>query len=183
VKRGCCTSYSSLIRRSAHSIGITAAICPDGVLVTGKGSRFILSGTEELLDQIDTLTERIRALEQGLDDVWRETHPENEHPLLADHFRQIKTNRTLTIKDEERVATISSDKPVGRVKEEEREDLVEVMEAPQKFAAAVKGTLSVVGDNYNSTKYYGVTARTEVRLFHHFHVLTTDSSIFSGWSW
>jgi hypothetical protein len=127
-------------------IGVTAAICPEGTLVTGKGSRFILSGKEELLDRIDTLTERVRALEQGLDNAWREGHPNDEHPLLSKDFRLIATN---------------GQRSSNRFEEE---DLVEAMEAPPNLASAVKGTLSIMGETYNSTKYYGVTARTEVCL-------------------
>jgi hypothetical protein len=143
-----------------HS-GITAAICPDGVLVTGKGSRFIVSGTEELFDRIDTLAERVRVLEEGLDGAWREGR-DNDHPLLTEHLREIKACRPLLVQDEERATARGS--AVGRVNEEEYRDVVEILEAPPNLSSTVKGTLNVVGKDYNSTRYYGATARTEVRL-------------------
>jgi hypothetical protein len=114
-----------------------------------------------LVDQIETLTERVRALEQGLDEAWREEH-DNEHPLLTERFRQIKTNRILSVNGEENVAIGSSERLVGRVQEEAAKDVVEVLEIPPNLSSTVKGTLNVVGANYNATQYYGATARTEV---------------------
>ncbi|KAH6912880.1 hypothetical protein BKA70DRAFT_1097541 [Coprinopsis sp. MPI-PUGE-AT-0042] len=43
-----------------------AEICPEGVLVSGKGTRFILANTEQLHNKIHEMSERIRILEDAL---------------------------------------------------------------------------------------------------------------------
>lgn len=43
-----------------------AEICPDGVLVSGKGTRFILANTEQLHTKIHEMSDRIRLLEDAL---------------------------------------------------------------------------------------------------------------------
>jgi hypothetical protein len=48
---------------------LPAAICPDGELVTGRGSRFILSGSEQLYEKCCQLTERITELEIALGEI------------------------------------------------------------------------------------------------------------------
>ncbi|KAK2462887.1 hypothetical protein APHAL10511_005085 [Amanita phalloides] len=58
-----------------------AAICPDGVLTPGRGNRLVLANTEELHDQIDTMSSRIRQLERALRDLQSSVSVE-PHPLL-----------------------------------------------------------------------------------------------------
>ncbi|KAJ3551627.1 hypothetical protein NP233_g13045 [Leucocoprinus birnbaumii] len=66
-----------------------AEICPDGVLVSGKGTRFILANTEQLHDKIQEMSDRIRHLEDSL----RTTNPDN--PLLAPDLTAIKSTMGL----------------------------------------------------------------------------------------
>jgi hypothetical protein len=166
----------SLCRDRFAHISTPAAICPDGALVTGKGSKFIVLGTDELLDQIETLKERLRALEQGLEGAWREGHDE-VHPLLTQQSREITKKKAMSINDEERVAATSS---VARgADEEEYEDLPEVLEAPPELSSTVKGSLNVDADSYNEAEDHSATARTDVG----FYPPSThpNSSHFSGW--
>ncbi|RXW20115.1 hypothetical protein EST38_g5746 [Candolleomyces aberdarensis] len=48
-----------------------AEICPTGVLVSGKGTRFILANTEQLHGKIHEMSERIRVLEDALGSTHR----------------------------------------------------------------------------------------------------------------
>ncbi|KAF9232449.1 fungal-specific transcription factor domain-containing protein [Melanogaster broomeanus] len=60
-----------------------AALCPNGVLATGQGTRFVLAATEHLHRRIAKMSERIRLLEDALGELQsqRSTEP---HPLLRD---------------------------------------------------------------------------------------------------
>ncbi|KAJ6606856.1 hypothetical protein B0H10DRAFT_2439911 [Mycena sp. CBHHK59/15] len=53
-----------------------AALCPNGALATGQGTRFVLAATEHLHRKIARMGERIRALEDAL------TRLSGGHPLL-----------------------------------------------------------------------------------------------------
>ncbi|KAI0741469.1 hypothetical protein C8Q80DRAFT_1109932 [Daedaleopsis nitida] len=66
-----------------------AAICPDGSLTTGKGNRFVLANTEELHDKITILANRVRALEDALQDTYGQIS-NNQHPLLSEELRALK---------------------------------------------------------------------------------------------
>jgi hypothetical protein len=91
------TPCSSCIRRGCPSI------CPDGTLVTGKGTRFvllpsqgriisaacnrfILSNTQELHKKIEALQSRIRELEAALALLQSKVTSES-HPLLAQSLK------------------------------------------------------------------------------------------------
>ncbi|KAF9071214.1 hypothetical protein BDP27DRAFT_535225 [Rhodocollybia butyracea] len=54
-------------------------ICPDGVLVSGKGTRFILANTEQLHAKIHDMSEHIRRLEEALESS---ADHSGSHPLL-----------------------------------------------------------------------------------------------------
>ncbi|KAE9405692.1 hypothetical protein BT96DRAFT_774396, partial [Gymnopus androsaceus JB14] len=54
-------------------------ICPDGVLVSGKGTRFILANTEQLHSKIHEMSEHIRRLEEALQSS---SSSSDAHPLL-----------------------------------------------------------------------------------------------------
>ncbi|KAI9064177.1 hypothetical protein FKP32DRAFT_1591599 [Trametes sanguinea] len=66
-----------------------AAICPDGSLTTGKGNRFVLANTEVLHDKITILSNRVRALEDALQEAHSHMSSE-QHPLLSEELRALK---------------------------------------------------------------------------------------------
>ncbi|TBU30737.1 hypothetical protein BD311DRAFT_754294 [Dichomitus squalens] len=66
-----------------------AAICPDGSLTTGKGNRFVLANTEALHDKITVLANRVRALEDALEEAHSNLSSE-AHPLLSNELRALK---------------------------------------------------------------------------------------------
>ncbi|GLB45485.1 putative fungal specific transcription factor [Lyophyllum shimeji] len=70
-----------------------AEICPEGVLVSGKGTRFILANTEQLHSKIHEMSERIRQLEDALEHCQCVT--EKPHPLLSPQFLSIKSTMGL----------------------------------------------------------------------------------------
>ncbi|KAI0372783.1 hypothetical protein BV20DRAFT_1119753 [Pilatotrama ljubarskyi] len=66
-----------------------AAICPDGSLTTGKGNRFVLANTEALHDKITILANRVRSLEDALEEI-QSSVSSQPHPLLTDELRALK---------------------------------------------------------------------------------------------
>ncbi|KAF7770379.1 transcriptional regulator family: Fungal Specific TF [Agaricus bisporus var. burnettii] len=66
------------------------AICPDGLLTTGQGNRFVVATTEELHEKNQQLSYRIRDLEEALQTLHseRSTVP---HPLLSEALLRVKT--------------------------------------------------------------------------------------------
>ncbi|KAH7909940.1 fungal-specific transcription factor domain-containing protein [Hygrophoropsis aurantiaca] len=60
-----------------------AALCPNGSLATGQGTRFVLAATEHLHRRIAKMSERIRQLEDALG-VLQSQHSTEPHPLLRD---------------------------------------------------------------------------------------------------
>lgn len=71
-----------------------AEICPDGALIGGKGSRFILANTEQLHEKIKAMAERIRQLEDGLGTI-QSQHSTEPHPLLQPELLTIKRSPEL----------------------------------------------------------------------------------------
>ncbi|KAF8630972.1 hypothetical protein AX17_005328 [Amanita inopinata Kibby_2008] len=69
-------------------------ICPDGVLVSGKGTRFILANTEHLHAKIHEMSDRIRNLEEALESLQSQVSEET-HPLMATNFLGIKSTMGL----------------------------------------------------------------------------------------
>ncbi|KIM31057.1 hypothetical protein M408DRAFT_65857 [Serendipita vermifera MAFF 305830] len=63
-------------------------ICPDGQLIAGKGTRFILSNTKDLHDEIDRLRERVKELEEALSTLQSQITPQ-PHPLLEESLRMV----------------------------------------------------------------------------------------------
>ncbi|KAJ7054174.1 fungal-specific transcription factor domain-containing protein [Mycena amicta] len=63
-----------------------AALCPNGALATGQGTRFVLAATEHLHRKIARMGERIRALEDALTTLHAaQGGPDRPtHPLLVD---------------------------------------------------------------------------------------------------
>lgn len=70
-----------------------AEICPEGVLVSGKGTRFILANTEQLHTKIHDMSERIRQLEEALEAC--RCSPEQPHPLLTPVLLSVKSTMGL----------------------------------------------------------------------------------------
>ncbi|PVG02748.1 hypothetical protein CPB86DRAFT_725038 [Serendipita vermifera] len=71
---------SACIRRGCPTI------CPDGRLVAGKGSRFILSNTRELHEENTAMKLRIKVLEQALAEL-QSRLTSDPHPLLVESLR------------------------------------------------------------------------------------------------
>ncbi|KAI0251590.1 fungal-specific transcription factor domain-containing protein, partial [Lactifluus subvellereus] len=69
------TPCSSCTRRGC------ASICPNGALVTGQGTRFVLADTDRLHNKIAEMSDRIRQLEDALA-VSHSSVSRDPHPLL-----------------------------------------------------------------------------------------------------
>ena len=57
--------------------------------------RFILAGAEQLRDKIFELADRVRQLEEALDEVYQEIYVGKTHPLLAPDLLKVKTSQEL----------------------------------------------------------------------------------------
>ncbi|KAF7342041.1 Fungal-trans domain-containing protein [Mycena venus] len=68
-----------------------SAICPNGSLITGQGTRFVLADTEKLHHKIATMSDRIRHLEDALA-VLQSTVTNEPHPLLDRDLLKIKSS-------------------------------------------------------------------------------------------
>ena len=68
-----------------------------GVLVSGKGTRFILANTEQLHSKIQEMSDRIRNLEDALQAIHSEhaSHPDQPHPLMQPALLRIKSTMNL----------------------------------------------------------------------------------------
>ncbi|TFK67014.1 hypothetical protein BDN72DRAFT_961339 [Pluteus cervinus] len=60
-----------------------AALCPNGSLATGQGTRFVLAATEHLHRRISALSGRVRQLEDALSSL-QAKHYDEPHPLLKE---------------------------------------------------------------------------------------------------
>ncbi|KAF7439934.1 hypothetical protein PC9H_000271 [Pleurotus ostreatus] len=76
---------SSCRRRGCESI------CPNGSLITGQGTRFVLADTEKLHQKIGQMSDRIRQLEDALF-VLQSSLTSETHPLLTRDLLQIKSS-------------------------------------------------------------------------------------------
>ncbi|KAG2007078.1 fungal specific transcription factor domain-containing protein, variant 3 [Coprinopsis cinerea AmutBmut pab1-1] len=87
-----------------------SAICPNGSLITGQGTRFVLADTEKLHAKISQMSDRIRQLEDALA-VSHLTTTKETHPLLTRELLKVKSSLELhsaVEEDEkERVTTIT----------------------------------------------------------------------------
>lgn len=70
------------------------SLCPEGALTSGRGSRFILAGAEQLHEKIHELGDRVRQLEDALEAL-QATCSSHPHPLLAPELLKIKTSQEL----------------------------------------------------------------------------------------
>ncbi|KIY68323.1 hypothetical protein CYLTODRAFT_421738 [Cylindrobasidium torrendii FP15055 ss-10] len=86
-----------------------AQICPEGALVSGKGTRFILANTEQLHQKIQDMGERIRDLEDALK---QSNGP--EHPLLSGQLLKVKSTVSLyQQEDEDTPPSVDSESGAG----------------------------------------------------------------------
>ncbi|KIJ63588.1 hypothetical protein HYDPIDRAFT_175933 [Hydnomerulius pinastri MD-312] len=68
-----------------------SAICPNGSLITGQGTRFVLADTEKLHQKIAQMSDRIRQLEDALAMLQSSVVPGQQHPLLQREFLEVKS--------------------------------------------------------------------------------------------
>ncbi|KAK7062843.1 deoxycytidyl transferase [Paramarasmius palmivorus] len=68
-----------------------SAICPNGSLITGQGTRFVLADTEKLHEKIAQMSDRIRLLEDALTILHSSTGATEPHPLLDRDALKIKS--------------------------------------------------------------------------------------------
>ncbi|KAJ3003126.1 hypothetical protein NUW54_g5466 [Trametes sanguinea] len=66
-----------------------AALCPNGSLATGQGTRFVLAATEHLHRRIAKMSERIHQLEDALA-ITQAKCSNDPHPLLSDGKMQVR---------------------------------------------------------------------------------------------
>ncbi|KAJ3746408.1 hypothetical protein DFH05DRAFT_1394703 [Lentinula detonsa] len=118
-----------------------SSICPNGVLITGQGTRFVLADTEKLHAKIELMSDRIRSLEDALMILHSTTGVQEPHPLLNGDLLKIKSSLELH-------AAVQSD---NKVKEEELED--------SQYIDAF-GTLAIREDG--ASTFYGRSAGSEV---------------------
>ncbi|KAF5348854.1 hypothetical protein D9756_009706 [Leucocoprinus leucothites] len=71
-----------------------SAICPNGSLITGQGTRFVLADTEKLHQKIAQMSDRIRQLEDALT-ILQSTLSSEPHPLLSRELMKIKSSLDL----------------------------------------------------------------------------------------
>ncbi|KIY49731.1 hypothetical protein FISHEDRAFT_7362, partial [Fistulina hepatica ATCC 64428] len=71
-----------------------SAICPNGSLITGQGTRFVLADTEKLHQKIAQMSDRIRQLEDALA-IAQSTISKDPHPLLKRELLKIKSSLEL----------------------------------------------------------------------------------------
>ncbi|KAF5392777.1 hypothetical protein D9757_001016 [Collybiopsis confluens] len=120
-----------------------SSICPNGVLITGQGTRFVLADTEKLHEKIAVMSDRIRQLEDALTILHSGTGDVEPHPLLNRESLKIKSSLEL------HSAVQSED----RVKEEELEE--------SQYIDAF-GTLAIREDG--ASTFYGRSAGSESLL-------------------
>ncbi|KAF8128761.1 hypothetical protein EV363DRAFT_1340522, partial [Boletus edulis] len=68
-----------------------SAICPNGKLTTGQGTRFVLADTEKLHEKIFIMSHRIRQLEDALVVLQSSVAPSETHPLLRRDLLDVKS--------------------------------------------------------------------------------------------
>ncbi|KAF9269469.1 hypothetical protein L218DRAFT_1072308 [Marasmius fiardii PR-910] len=68
-----------------------SAICPNGSLITGQGTRFVLADTEKLHEKISQMSDRIRLLEDALTILHNSSGATDPHPLLDRDSLKIKS--------------------------------------------------------------------------------------------
>ncbi|KAI0262363.1 fungal-specific transcription factor domain-containing protein [Gloeopeniophorella convolvens] len=114
-----------------------AALCPNGSLATGQGTRFVIAATEHLHRRITRMSDRIRQLEDALS-VLQASHSTEPHPLLRENF---------SVAD-------SADKPEEQLQEEEEDAPADVVNA--------FGTMSI--SDHGVSRFFGPTGGSDLLL-------------------
>lgn len=130
-----------------------AALCPNGSLATGQGTRFVLAATEHLHRQIANMSGRIRQLEDALG-VLQSHHSTEPHPLLRDDLRSADQ------KDEFSSITLPADNAVGPSNPPEILDGF--------------GTLSIT--DHGISRFFGPTGGSECLLMSDKTIIKSDST-------
>ncbi|KAL4061907.1 fungal-specific transcription factor domain-containing protein [Scleroderma citrinum] len=115
-----------------------AALCPNGSLATGQGTRFVLAATEHLHRRIAKMSERIRQLEDALGELHAKGSTE-PHPLLRPDL--VGANR------QDEGGPLPPDDPVF---------VDNPSELPEAF-----GTLSIT-DSSDTPRFFGPTAGSHI---------------------
>ncbi|KXN89689.1 hypothetical protein AN958_05229 [Leucoagaricus sp. SymC.cos] len=124
-----------------------SAICPNGSLITGQGTRFVLADTEKLHKKIAQMSDRIRQLEGALS-ILQSTLSSEPHPLLTRELLKIKSSIELhAAVDDDMLKAQAS----GRGVEDEGESVIDAF-----------GTLAIRDDG--AATFYGRSAGSEVSL-------------------
>ncbi|KAF9563813.1 hypothetical protein CPC08DRAFT_705725 [Agrocybe pediades] len=129
-----------------------SAICPNGSLITGQGTRFVLADTEALHQKIGQMSDRIRQLEDALAILQSTlTGPNGDpHPLL--HRDLLKIKSSIDLHSASDAAT--EGKAARDGKEEEEGDAEQYIDA--------FGTLAIRDDG--AATFYGRSAGSESLL-------------------
>nr|GAT43300.1 predicted protein [Mycena chlorophos] len=126
-----------------------AAICPNGSLITGQGTRFVLADTEKLHQKIATMSDRIRHLEDALA-VLQSTVSTDQHPLLTRELLKIKSSIELHAAIDDVDGDTSAIVPEG-----------DEQDNPEEYIDAF-GTLAIREDG--AATFYGRSAGSESLL-------------------
>ncbi|KIY68115.1 hypothetical protein CYLTODRAFT_421875, partial [Cylindrobasidium torrendii FP15055 ss-10] len=121
-----------------------SAICPNGSLITGQGTRFVLADTEKLHQKIETMSDRIRDLENALSILQATVAPKESHPLLDRELLKIKSIIEL------HAAVQDGDTSLP---------LPEAIQEPEEQAIDSFGTLAIHDDG--AATFYGPSAGSE----------------------
>ncbi|KAH7912868.1 fungal-specific transcription factor domain-containing protein [Hygrophoropsis aurantiaca] len=89
-----------------------SAICPNGSLITGQGTRFVLADTEKLHAKIALMSDRIRQLEDALAILQQSVIPDEEHSLLQRDLLDVKSIIDLHAAVDEEKATVKVEQEV-----------------------------------------------------------------------
>ncbi|KAJ7177879.1 fungal-specific transcription factor domain-containing protein [Mycena filopes] len=126
-----------------------SAICPNGSLITGQGTRFVLADTEKLHTKIATMSDRIRHLEDALA-VLQSTVTSEPHPLLDRELLKIKSSIELhsAVEGEEGFHANGGNTADGTAESDDFDDYIDAF-----------GTLAIREDG--AATFYGRSAGSE----------------------
>ncbi|EIW87438.1 hypothetical protein CONPUDRAFT_45173, partial [Coniophora puteana RWD-64-598 SS2] len=134
-----------------------AAICPNGSLTAGKGNRMVLANTEELHNQIEIMSTRIRELEDALTILQSEVS-DKPHDLLKDTINDLLRESPLS--------TAAEPPAPGGGSSGDSSGAAETANGEPKEDAMIDafGTLAI--GSKGELNFTGSTARPEVSLRH-----------------